>query len=297
VTLSEGFRARTGRGAAGELAHARDFDSYGAQMDAALAQKLEDLLPWIVPGLVVDKGCGTGKLLVELSRRFPTSAFVGVDLSREFLRRCDENTYYAEDVVLVAGNACDVSVPDATATTIVLSSIVHEIWTYSGYSLAAVERALAAAARELRPGGVLLVRDGVSPGRMPLRMRFLGPEVAATFARFAIEYKHGTGVAYRQVGPDTVELDAHLANEFLCKKDYQKNWHIEVHEEFGTFTLSEWRDLIERAGLRLVAQRALVNPWIVEHRYRGSLVLEDAHGTPVPWPATNVVVVAERVVG
>ncbi len=65
----------------GELGHARDFASYGAQMDAALALKLDDILPHVRAGLIVDKGCGTGSLLVELSRRFPRSAFVGVDLS------------------------------------------------------------------------------------------------------------------------------------------------------------------------------------------------------------------------
>ena len=56
----------------GELGHARDFQSYGAQMDASLRQKLDDLLPWVMPGRIVDKGCGTGKLLVELSRLFPS---------------------------------------------------------------------------------------------------------------------------------------------------------------------------------------------------------------------------------
>ena len=44
----------------------------------------------------------------------------------------------------------------------------------------------------------------------------------------------------------TVRLSAHLANEFLCKKDYLKNWDIEVHEEYGVFTVDEWRAALAR---------------------------------------------------
>jgi Methyltransferase domain len=90
----------------GELSAHRDFATYGAQMDASLAQKVADFLPWVVPPRIVDKGCGTGKLLVELSRRFPGASLVGVDLSREFLPRSDENTYAGGDVELILGDLC-----------------------------------------------------------------------------------------------------------------------------------------------------------------------------------------------
>lgn len=278
----------------GELAHARDFDSYGAQMDASLQNKLDDLRDWIVPGRIVDKGCGTGKLLVELSRMFPDSAFVGVDLSREFLRRCDENAYVADDVAFVHGDARDPAVEPGTATTVVFSSIMHEVWTYTGYSRAAVERALASAFADLAPGGRILVRDGLSPGRTTWRMTFLDDDVAAVFARFAVEYKHGAGAPFERIGPRDVRMSAHLANEFLCKKDYQVNWHIEVHEEFATFTLDEWTELMTAAGFRVEAIRPVTNEWIVNNRYVGAVALADDGGTALPWPATNVVVVGAR---
>src|SRR6185436_19453692 len=153
----------------GELGHARDFQTYGAQMDASLKQKLEDLVPYIRPGCIVDKGCGTGKLLVELSRLYPKSSLVGVDLSREFLRLCDENTYASEDVALVFGNSIDRNVPPGSATTVIFSSVTHEIYSYTGYSHAALAKALKNAAEELAPGGHVLMRDGVSPGNATWR--------------------------------------------------------------------------------------------------------------------------------
>jgi nicotinamide mononucleotide adenylyltransferase/SAM-dependent methyltransferase len=278
----------------GELAAHRDFESYGAQMDASLQQKLDDLLPWVKPGRIVDKGCGTGRLMVELSRRFPDSAFVGVDLSRELLRRSDENTYYAGDVELLLGDAAAPAVAPGSATTVIFSSIMHEIYTYAGYDQARIEVALAAAAADLGPGGRVLIRDGVSPGHRPVRLQLLDEPTREIFERFARELKHGAGAPHERLAPDLVRLDHHLANEFLCKKDYLKNWHIEVHEEFGPRTVEAWGEALERHGFSPLALGAYVNPWIAEHRYAGKVALFDDDGQPLGWPATNVVAVGER---
>jgi nicotinamide mononucleotide adenylyltransferase/SAM-dependent methyltransferase len=279
----------------GELGHQRDFQSYGAQMDASLQQKLDDLLKWIKPGLIVDKGCGTGKLLVALSKIFPASAFVGVDLSREFLRMCDENTYAAEDVSLLFGNIIERNVEPGTASTVVFSSVTHEIYSYSDYSLAALDRAFANAALELKSGGHVVVRDGVSPGQALWRMKLMSAEVVKTFERFAAEFKHGKGAAHERLGPDEVRLSAHLANEFICKKDYQKNWHIEVHEEYGAHTLEGYRAALERAGLEAVSVTGYVNPWIAQHRYLGTVALRElSSDRAVPWPDTNAILVGRK---
>jgi SAM-dependent methyltransferase len=278
----------------GELAAHRDFQTYGAEMDASLRQKVDDLLPWVRPGRIVDKGCGTGKLLCELTRRFPDSSFVGVDLSRELLRRCDELTYAAGDVTLQLGEAAALQVAQGSATTVILSSVMHEIYTYSGYDLGEVDRALASAAAELGAGGRVLLRDGVSPPDAVWRLQLLDAATAERFARFAVEFKHGRGAPHERIAVDRVELASHLGNEFLCKKDYLANWAIEVNEEYGVRTTDGWRDALERAGFAVVHLVAYVNPWIAEHRYRGKVALTDGADCPLPWPATNFVAVGEK---
>ncbi len=278
----------------GELGHLRDFLSYGAQMDASLLQKLEDLLPHVQPGCIVDKGCGTGKLLVELSRLFPESRFVGVDLSREFLRLCDENTYGSEEVSLVCGNVIERNVAPGSASTVIYSSVMHEVHSYSDYRREEIDRALRNCFEELRPGGRVLIRDGVSPPEATWRLRLLDAHTRETFERFAREFCHGRGVRFERLAEDVVRLAAHDANEFLCKKDYLKNWHIEVHEEFGPLTVEGWREALQRAGFEPLQLRTYVNPWIAEHRYRGTAEVLDDSGRPLPWPATNVVVVGAK---
>ncbi len=278
----------------GELGHLRDFISYGAMMDASMVQKLEDLARYVKPGCIVDKGCGTGKLMVELSRLFPQSRLVGVDLSREFLRVCDENTYSTEDVMLVFGNIIERNVPPGTATTVIYSSVMHEVHSYSDYDVKQIDRALANAWQELAPGGRVLIRDGISPAPATWRVRLLTPLARETFTRFAQEFCHGRGAKFEQLSEDCVRLSSHDANEFLCKKDYLKNWHIEIHEEFGPLTLEGWRDALKRAGFEPLHLREYANEWIVKNRYEGSVEVLDDAGMRLPWPPTNMVVVGER---
>lgn len=278
----------------GELGHLRDFQSYGAQMDASLRQKLDDLVRWVKPGNIVDKGCGTGKLMVELSRLFPDSRLVGVDLSREFLRVCDENTYATDDVALVFGNVIDVCVPPGAASTVIFSSVMHEVHSYNDYRVTEIDRALANAFTELAGGGHVLVRDGVSPEPATWRLELLDEQTRATFARFSKEFRKGQGVRFTRLSDSVVELSSHDANEFLCKKDYLKNWHIEVNEEFGPLTLAQWQLALERAGFEPMHLEETRNPWIVKHRYEGTVRVFDTAGVALPWPATNCVVAGRK---
>lgn len=278
----------------GELGQGRDFASYGAMMDASSRQKLDDLLPFVRPGFIVDKGCGTGRLLVELSRLFPDSHFVGVDLSRELLRISDQNTFWGEAVSLVLGNAMDQNVPAGRASTIIFSSVMHELYSYGGYDLSKIEGALRNALTELMPGGRVLIRDGICPPPGRWRLRFLAPETAEVFRRFARELCRGRGVEFETIGEDEVLLSARDANEFLCKKDYQTNWHIEIHEAYCTLTLEEWRQMLLQVGLVPLHLHAYVNPWIAKHRYEGVVTLCDEQGAQLPWPPTNLVAVAEK---
>ena len=68
-----------------EVAEGRFFEAYGASMDAALEAKVQDIEPWLVRGLVVDRGCGRGSFMDYLAGR--DWKVVGVELSDELSRR------------------------------------------------------------------------------------------------------------------------------------------------------------------------------------------------------------------
>ena len=91
----------------------------------------------------------------------------------------------------------------------------------------------------------------------------------------------------------TVRLSAHLCNEFLCKKDYLKNWDIEIHEEYGALTVDEWRAALARNFFEVRTITTYVNPWILQNRYQGHVNVTELNGTSF-WPATNAVIIGER---
>lgn len=105
-------------------------------------------------------------------------------------------------------------------------------------------------------------------------------------------------------GADAVRLTLRAAAEFLSKKDYTDNWRSEMNEEFCFWNYAQWLAALAETGFRVLetgpaptaASRVYTNPWIVENRYRGraSLFATDGSGRELPYPPTNMVLVAEK---
>ncbi|MBS1991112.1 MAG: methyltransferase domain-containing protein [Cyanobacteria bacterium SZAS LIN-3] len=263
----------------GELSHGRDFTVYSQGMDASLAVKIQDICPHIQPtaGKIVDKGCGTGTLLIHLSNLFPRAEIVGMDLSRELLHMSDSQHYPNHNVTVVKGNIIHKRFADGSVSTAIFSSVMHEVYSYNGYDRDQIRLALTNTREELEE----------------------------RFRKFAREFKGKSakpGVVYEEQIFDGVahfRMTLHEANEFLSKKDYVTNWAMEVNEEFGVWTTDEWARELTAIGYRMVACSSYLNPWIEKNRYNGHVWLfADSDGKPgetLPFDDTTGVIVAEKV--
>lgn len=296
-----------------ELAQKRYFHMYGRAMDAAIRQKMEDIFPWINSGTICDAGFGTGLFLRNLARQFADSEIYGIDASRHFFTQAVRRFRSTPRVHLLRANLLKQTFPGGFLDTKIFSSVLHEVYSYNGYRKQAVERTLRASFRELKQGGRLIIRDGIKPERAEIFLRFLpekhkrfsgNPMIADTetmFLRFAHEFKGGAvayAVTYTRGGQRLYKTDSSSAYEFLSKKDFRRNWHIEISEQFGYFTRTEYTALLRRIGFRIAHIRAEQNPWIIKNRWQRKVVLyqKDARGVlrPAPFPATNIVIVAEK---
>ena len=220
--------------------------------------------------------------------------------------------------------------PDSIDTTL-CNSTLHEIWSY-GDGEKSVRTYLAEKFRQLRAGGRLLIRDVAGPedgdqaillwcadgdgqdfsaeklgkhrGResewlhgLSTRSRFrlfardfLGGRRTFPFAEADHNARPGFRITLRQ------------AAEFLSKKDYTDNWASEMNEEFCFWSFSQWKQALSETGFRIIenpnqmerGSRSYVNPWIVEHRYRGHVNLFSNDGAQLNWPPSNMVIVAEK---
>ncbi len=220
--------------------------------------------------------------------------------------------------------------PESIDTTL-CNSTLHELWSY-GDREKSVRGYLAEKFRQLRPGGRLVIRDVVGPengeskvllwcsetdgndltpaqlaahkGRdtawlqqLSTRSRFhlFARDFIGSKATFAFEETQRAGRAL-------FSLQIRQAAEFLSKKDYTDNWLSEMNEEFCFWSFTQWKAVLGEIGFRVLensndapaGSRAYVNSWIVQHRYEGHVRLFDVAGAEIPWPPTNMVLVAEK---
>lgn len=262
------------------------FAVYAAGMEASAGDKAK-LLAWVRPGEIADLGCGTGTVLELLRRAFPDSRLVGVDASTKMLASCRERF---PGLRFLRGDVSRRLFPDASLDTVVLCSILHEVFSYKGYSYEPVRRTLRNAARALRPGGRIVLRDGVKPARNDaVRLRFLNGKTALQFRRFAAEFGSGP-VSFRELADGAVVLPRRDAMEFLTKYLYEQNWRFEVKEHFGVWTLSEWGRELEAAGFRVLHRESYLIDWLRTAHWEKDCALLDG----AEWPHSTMLVAAER---
>lgn len=132
---------------------------YFERMAASLGDKSR-ILEWVKPGRVLDIGAGGGEL---------SSALAGLDGCRVVAVESFKDSAEAlrlrpelEDVQWL--RADEISPRLGVFDTVVCSSVLHEVYSYgSPRGFGALDAAFTAIVSVLRPGGRLIIRDGVVP--------------------------------------------------------------------------------------------------------------------------------------
>lgn len=218
--------------------------------------------------------------------------------------------------------------PAGSVDTTLTVSLTHEIDSY-GVS-GDLERLAKAIFDHTRPGGVWLNLDVVGPEDPDRRVRLYlndrptaertvrwadwepsmaadpasAPAVlarltpAARFRCFARDFRAGyrdAGVPFEVVAPAVVDLPMRYAAEFLAHWEYIDSWHSECKERFAYHTPADLIRLAADAGFVVdSASGPFRNPWVVENRFAAAARLTDTADRPLPWPPTNILVVAHR---
>lgn len=72
-------------------------------------------------------------------------------------------------------------------------------------------------------------------------------------------------------------------------------WRSEVREEYTYFTQDEFERAMHALALRVLASSPIRNPWIIRNRIEGKIAIRELDGTLCDPPATNFVIVGEKV--
>lgn len=165
----------------GGLTETRDYGTYISAMSRSemIDIKYTDIKDVIVEGRIVDEGCADGALLIPIARDFPDSDLIGVEITREFMARCEENlragAYDETYIHFHQGNLMEDIFEKESIDTTICNSTTHEIWSY-GKQRESLMDYLRKKYKQTRRNGRLVIRDVVGPENKEQEVYMLCPK-------------------------------------------------------------------------------------------------------------------------
>jgi SAM-dependent methyltransferase len=289
---------------------------YLVTMNSARSDKAR-LLDHVRPGRTVEVGPGGGVVLDLLEERFAESEILGIDASRRVIEALEERKAregHRWKVIQADAYALPALLGESSLDTVVFCSVLHEIYSYvefpsdetgvrGRFRLEAVRELLRAAYRTLRPGGRIVIRDGVMPPPGTRILELVAPDAREFFDLFVKQFE-GRAVHFEALGPTRVKLSSADAMEFLYTYTWgPASFPYEVREQYGVLPYDEYRDRIvswlteKGEPPRWIAlpphERSYLQPGY-ERNLAGKVRLFDESGAPVRLPDSNCLLVFEK---
>ncbi len=238
---------------------------------------------------IADIGCCDGALCRKLSEFLPQNTiYYGLDLSKGMLDEAvkkDEaikrkNTYYE------VGNAFNLPYKDNSKDAIILSSIMHELYSYpseeygeEAYSKKSILHFMQKAYKCLKPGGVLVIKDPATAsvdayepikianankfdGELPVikdedELKKANITKLSTYdklRRFTLDFYPAIGNIKWDENGDCI-MPRWLVTEWVRHRKWLKtpeNWAYEIKENYGTLRPDELSEFAKDTGFNVV---------------------------------------------
>ena len=268
-----------------------------------------------VRGRIADMGSGSGRGTFDLACLYDGLELVGVDVNPVSVERASEK-FKRPNLSYIVGDISQMVFPANSLDGILNSSVLHHVTSFNNFAVERVFATLNHQVAQLKPGGVIIIRDFVipdGPEQVYLDLPFTdGAETGsrqelstgALFEVFAQEWRssvnpHGPFPFAKLKSPREgfvrFQLTLRAATEFVLRKDYRADWDTEVLEEYTYLSQAEFEAAFRSRGLRVVTSRPIWNPWIVRNRFEKKFYLSDLNDEPLPYPPTNYLIVGEKV--
>ncbi len=289
-------------------AKSRDFSVYSDLLDAAMESKKARIMRFlrIRPGVkIIDVGTGTGTLAAAIALENRSIEVIGIDIQKEMIDIAKSKYRGIPNLQFKQGYAGQNYNSNGDADAVVMATVQHEIYSYSGDSYHAIDASLAVANRSLKQSGIIVIKDFVKPynSRKVIHLVHKKDDLTEinSFAKFAAGFRrYGRPVTYKVIAETestlTIKTDLASAYEYIFRKDYQQNWQAELAEQYGFISLEGMKQRLEKAGFRIKHATTSENKWITENRIKNKVWLVDpSTGKQVDIPDYDMLVVAEKI--
>lgn len=292
------------------------YEAYFAGMDASMQQKVAlTTAHFPVRGRIADMGCGSGRGTYDLACLYSGLELIGVDINPVSVEMSAQE-YRRPNLSYTVGDIAEMVFPAEWLDGILDSSVLHHVTSFNNFDVNRVLMTLDNQVAQLKPGGVIIIRDFVIPDG-PETVFLDLPETdgavngstrelstAALFELFARNWRSSVNkqepVTFIKTesprdGFIRYELSLRAAAEFVLRKDYRADWDAELLEEYTYLSQQQFEEAFRARGLRIVTSMPLWNPWIVQNRFAGRFYISTQDEQPLPFPPTNYLIVGEKV--
>jgi len=194
-----------------------------------------------VRGRIADMGSGSGRGTFDLASLYDGLELVGVDVNPISVERAREK-FQRANLTYVVGDISQMVFPANSLDGILDSSVLHHVTSFNNFDVNRVLTTLDNQVAQLKPGGVIIIRDFVIPdGPGQVFLDLPQTDTAALFEVFAREWRSSVNpdgpVPFERFesprdGFVRFRLTLRAAAEFVLRKDYRADWDTEVLEEY-----------------------------------------------------------------
>ncbi len=266
---------------------------------------------------ILDLGCARGKSSYNLALLNPRLQVIGIDYDQSYIDEA-RRSFALPNLSFLQGDARNLDFGAEKFHAIFNSSVMHEIYSYSGYSQQAAARSMESQLNALDHDGVILLRDFVRPDQ-PDAMIYLdvldqtppGSEGVSAltpadtllyYAKIAkallpedqrgfyVEETESITPGYRRF-----YLPHDWAYEFIWRKDYRDRFIPEAEEKYGVWTADQYRSIPESLGARVLYTAPYRNPWLMRNRYEKKVRLLNENAQSLCVPPSNFVALIQKI--
>ena len=255
---------------------------------------------------IADIGAGGGELVNKILANVDDYTFVDAydvsdamikNLTKRFM--CDENVRIKQDNIVFGTLSYQYD-------CIIFSSILHEIFSYTEYEpghkfrIENVELALHNAYDSLNNNGKVIIRDGIKCDDEMVVMH-MTKDCMLSFVNYTNDFKGATKKIAEHLQetddkdfPYSVKINKDYAREFMYTYTWgPESYANEVQEQFGYYTLQEYKDVLEDIGYSIEQCTSLLEPGYEDH-LKDSCYISDENGDKLPYPDSTCFIVAVK---